>query len=110
MADGKPLRWIGTSLEDLRDFPAAARQDAGYQIHRVQHGEEPHDWKPMPTIGKGCREIRIHTHDGAHRVFYVATLGEVVFVLHSFVKKSQKTSRQDINIGKARYKQAQEES
>lgn len=47
---------------------------------------------------------------GAHRVFYVATLGEAVFVLHSFVKKSQKTPQQDINIGKARYKQAQEQS
>ncbi|WP_083335977.1 type II toxin-antitoxin system RelE/ParE family toxin [Mycobacteroides saopaulense] len=109
MTDEKPLRWIGTSLEDLRDFPEAARQDAGYQLDRVQHGLDPHDWKPMPTVGKGCREIRVRTEDGAYRVFYVATLGDVVFVLHSFVKKSQKSSQQDINTGRARYKKAQEE-
>jgi phage-related protein len=40
----------------LRDFPVDARQDAGYQLDKVQRGLQPDDFKPMPTIGKGVGE------------------------------------------------------
>lgn len=103
----KEIEWVGSSLDDLRDFPEAAKQDCGFQLHLVQNGMDLHDWKPMPDIGPGTREIRVKTSDGAYRVFYVATLGTRVYVLHSFVKKTQKTTKQDIATGKRRYKDAQ---
>jgi phage-related protein len=102
------LVFIGNSVDDLRAFPSAARQRSGYQLHLVQSGQDPLDWKPMAAIGAGCREIRIRDTGGAYRVFYVATIGEKVYVLHCFEKKSQQTRKSDLDIGKHRYKKMKE--
>jgi phage-related protein len=48
----KLVLFLGDSLRCLRDFPADARQDAGYQLDKAQRGLQPDDFKPMPTIGK----------------------------------------------------------
>jgi phage-related protein len=61
----KAVFWMGRSKEDLVDFPEDCRREAGYQLERVQRGEEPRDWKPMATVGAGVREIRIHESSGA---------------------------------------------
>ncbi|SIC62779.1 Phage-related protein [Mycobacteroides abscessus subsp. abscessus] len=97
---------MGTSLDDLRDFPADARQDAGYQLEQVQFGLDPDDWEPMPDVGAGTREIRVKTEDGIFRVFYVTKFGDKVYVLHSFTKKTQKTPKRDIDRGARMYKDA----
>jgi phage-related protein len=55
----------------------------------------------MAAIGPGVREIRIHV-EGEHRVFYVATFAEGVYVLHAFPKKTQRTSKRDIELGRRR--------
>lgn len=55
----KPIRFLGDSLTRLREFDADAKQDAAYQLDKVQRGEQPDDFKPMPSIGKGVEEIRI---------------------------------------------------
>ncbi|MBF6522172.1 XRE family transcriptional regulator [Nocardia farcinica] len=68
----KPVVFIGRALDEIRDFPSAARQDAGHQIDLVQCGETPRGSKPMPSVGKGVREIRIAEDDGWFRVFYAA--------------------------------------
>ena len=57
----------------------------------------------MQTVGPGVREIRIHIA-GAHRVFYVATRAKAIYVLHAFEKKTQKTSAQDLRIGRDRFR------
>ncbi len=59
----KPIEWLGSSKQDLRDFPVMARQRAGYQLALIQDGEEPVDWKPMDSVGAGAREIRIKCRD-----------------------------------------------
>ena len=56
----------------------------------------------MQSIGSGVKEIRIHVL-GEWRVIYVAKLSDAVYVLHAFKKKSQKTSRQDIELARQRY-------
>ena len=58
----------------------------------------------MPTVGLGVEEIRIREESGAFRVFYIARLDEVVYVLHAFQKKSQQTPQKDIELGRKRYK------
>lgn len=58
MTDPKPVAFLGSSLDDLRAFPLAARREAGHQIDQVQSGRESDDWKPMSTVGQGVREIR----------------------------------------------------
>lgn len=105
----KPVVFRGTSLDDLRAFPAALRRMAGFQLDRVQHGEDPDDWKPMTSIGSGVREIRVRDDDGAFRVIYVAKLGDAIYVLHCFQKKTQRTSKEDIALAARRYKQLVEE-
>ncbi len=101
----KPIVFHGTSLADLRDFPDGARSEAGFQLGLVELGRDPFDWKPMATIGKSVREIRIREPEGAFRVIYVAKFGTAVFVLHCFQKKTQATSQKDINLATQRYKE-----
>lgn len=92
-------------MEDLSRFPAAARRKAGFQLFRVQAGDDPDDWKPMNDIGPGVKEIRIRERDGAFRVFYVASFARAVYVLHCFQKKTRKTSSADKELAKRRYKE-----
>jgi phage-related protein len=99
----KLVRFLGDSLKCLRDFPEDARQDAGYQLDKVQQGEPPNDFKPMPTIGRGVDELRIWDDTGTYRVVYTARLADAVYVLHAFQKKTQATSKRDIDLAKARY-------
>lgn len=98
----KEVEFVGSSLEDIRDFPDEAMKEVGYQIDRVQHGLEPVDWKPMKTVGPGVMEIRVKCSDGAFRVFYVTNRPDAVYVLHAFRKTTQKTEKRDIDLAKAR--------
>lgn len=99
----KPIEFLGDSLRSLREFPDDAKQDAGYQLDRVQHGLQPDDFKPMPTIGKGVEEIRVRDDSGAYRVIYTARLADAVYVLHAFQKKTQATLKRDIELAKQRF-------
>ena len=78
----KPVEFLGNSLDSLRGFPKQARRQAGFQLDRVQRGLEPFDWKPMPSVGSGVREIRVRDEAGAYRVLYVAKFEDAVYVLH----------------------------
>lgn len=100
----KPVAWLGDSLECVREFPDAAKHEAGYQLERVQAGKEPADWKPMPSVGLGVNEIRVR-EGGAFRVIYVAKFPEAVYVLHAFQKKARKTPKAEIDISRERYRQ-----
>jgi phage-related protein len=77
----KPIQWLSSSLEDLSS-----------------------DFKSISVVGAGVQEIRIRTED-AYRIFYIARFEEAVYVLHAFQKKTQKTSKLDIEIGQKRYQQ-----
>ena len=99
----KPLFWLGSSRNDLKVFPRDARRVAGFQLRRVQQGLEPNDWKPMPAVGPGVREIRIHT-GLAHRVFYVAKFTEGVYVLHAFEKRTRKTPKRELELARDRFR------
>nr|WP_295746277.1 type II toxin-antitoxin system RelE/ParE family toxin [uncultured Acidocella sp.] len=102
--DLKPVRFRGSSLEDLRDFPATARREAGQQLDQVQRGLDPDDWKPMTPVGQGGREIRIRDEAGEFRVIYVAKFAVAIYVLHCFQKKTQATSKADLDLAEKRYR------
>jgi phage-related protein len=101
----RPVRFLGDSLKCLRDFPEDARHDAGYQLEKVQCGEQPDDFKPMAAVGKGVEEIRITDESGAYRVIYVARRVDAVYVLHAFQKKTQATPQNVIDTAKRRFAQ-----
>lgn len=98
----KPIRFLGDSLSRLREFGPDAKQDAGYQLDKVQRGEQPDDFKSMPSIGKGVEEIRLWDESGTYRVIYTARLADAVYVLHAFQKKTQATAKRDIDLVKTR--------
>lgn len=106
----KELRWVGDSLDRLRELPPPAQRGLGYSLHRVQTGQAPLDFKPIPTVGAGAFELRFRDRTGAYRMFYVAKFGDAVYVLHTFTKKTQKTAPGDITVGRDRYREAEEEA
>ena len=102
----KDLEFIGSSQGEIRNFPSDARRDAGFQLHYVQMGQEPSDWKPIRSVGAGAIEIRIH-REGEWRIIYVAKFLEKVCVLHAFEKKTQKTRQSDIDLASQRYREVE---
>jgi len=104
----KRLEFFGDSLERLRDFPETARKEAGVQLHKVQLGFEPNDWKPMPRVGAGVREIRIRGEAGAFRVLYVAHVEDAICVLHVFQKRTRQTAKRDLDIAVSRLREIRE--
>lgn len=89
MVHRRPIHWVGSTLADLRAFPAAARRRVGQELDLLQQGMEPTDFKPMPSVGPGVCELRIRAA-GAFRVFYVAKFADGLYVLHAFRKKRDK--------------------
>ena len=79
----------------------SARRNAGYQLRRVQQGLPPDDWRPMPSVGPGVVEIRVHS-DGEHRVLYLAKFEEAIYVLHAFEKRTGRTRHLDLELGRKR--------
>jgi phage-related protein len=92
----------------VKDFPPDARHEAGFQLGLVQAGEDPSDWKPMPSVGIGVSEIRVRV-GGAFRLIFMAKFVEAVYVLHAFQKKSRKTGSLDIELARRRFRQLVQE-
>jgi phage-related protein len=97
----KPVEWLGDSRRRARALPSEARRQVGHELWAVQQGKQPSDWRPIPTIGSGVEEIRIHA-EGEHRVVYIAKFAEAVYVLHVFSKKTRRTRQLDIDVACAR--------
>ena len=103
----KPVAWVGSSRRDLRTFPRAARRRAGELLLRVQLGLPLPDVKPMPAIGAGVMEIRVHA-GGEYRVICVAKYVGAIDVLHAFEKRSRRTRQGDIELARSRLRLVQQ--
>ena len=103
----KALRFVGSSLDDLKNFPAEARREAGFELDAVQRDLMPSDFKPMLAVGAGAYEIRVRVL-GEWRIIYVAKFERAVYVLHAFQKKTQKTRKEDIELAARRYRLVEE--
>lgn len=90
MSDIKPVAFRGSSLDDLRSFPLLARREVGHQLDQVQNSQKPDDWKPMTSIGRGVKEIRIRDAAGAFRVIYIAKFADAIYVLSIASKRRQR--------------------
>jgi phage-related protein len=105
----KELEFVGTSLDELKKFPDEARRRAGWELDTLQRGGTPTDFKPMPAVGAGVYELRVHAA-GEWRVMYTAKFKNVVYVLHAFSKKTQKVRVEDIELAAKRYRQVRAEN
>lgn len=95
--DAKPIQWLGDSRDRLRRFPEAARREIGYQLSLVQAGRSASDWKPIPVVGSGVIEIRVHA-EGEYRVFYVAKFEDAVYVLHPLSRRPGRHHRSILSL------------
>src|SRR5258708_5863656 len=95
---------MGDSRQRVKFFPRPAQREVGQNLRRVQEGRDPKDWKPMPTVGAGVKEIRVHA-EGEHRLLYVAKFERTVYVLHAFAKKTRRTSQAAIDLARFRYRE-----
>jgi phage-related protein len=108
----KPVEWIGSSLDDLKDFPDEVQQVVGYALYIAQCGDKHPSAKPLKGFkGAGVVEV-VEDFDGdTYRAVYTIKFADVVYVLHSFQKKSKQgiaTPKQDIDLIEARLKRAKE--
>jgi len=91
----------GNSRDAIRSFPKEIRSNLGADLDRVQNGEKPLDSAPMAPVLPGVFELRDEDRDFWNRVLYRQIDG-VVYVLHCFRKKTNKTSLNDIKIARER--------
>lgn len=112
MLDEKPIAWIGSSLDDLKKLPDEPRRNLGFALSAVQAGKFPTTAKPLKGLG-GVYEIRTDFDRNTYRAVYAVNLGDAIYVLHVFQKKSKKgiaTPKADMDLIRARLKVAQEDA
>jgi phage-related protein len=106
--DLKPIRWLGTTRDDIRAQRPATRYELGQQLFRLQMGLMPNNFKTINTVGPGAYEVRVRDADGIARLMYVAKFHDTICVLHVFTKKSMRTPKTDIDLAKRRYREARD--
>ena len=110
-SEPKPCIFIGSSLKDLKRFPATVQNRVGYALNQVQEGEEPIAAKALKGFGGRTVLELIDDFDGdTYRAVYTVRFAGVVYVLHAFQKKAKKgvaTPRQDIDLIKSRLRDAE---
>ncbi len=90
--------WEGDCLEVVRTFPKPIREDLGADIRRMQLGERPLSSRSMTSVGARVFELRQMDDKGWYRVIYLGKVGDRLHMLHAFMKKSAKTSPNDLRI------------
>lgn len=103
----KTLEWVGTSKKDLLSFPKDVIQEVGYALYLAQEGTYYNNVKPFKGCGPGVYELAIKYDKNAYRAIYLLNLGETVYVVHCFQKKSKtgiKTPKEEIDVIKQRIK------
>lgn len=108
----KPLLWVGSSLRDLRAFPATVKRDIGSALLLAQKGGKAVGVKPLKGFGgAGVLEI-LEDHDGdAYRAVYTVRFATAIYVLHAFQKKSRRgiaTPKQELDLIRSRLSLAEE--
>jgi len=106
---GKPIEWIGDSMERLTEFPLEVKKEIGYGLRQAQNGSKHSNAKPLHGNLSGVMEIAADHTSGTYRSVYLTNLGGTIYVLHCFKKKSKSgiaTPQMDVRKIEARLKQA----
>jgi phage-related protein len=107
----KPLNWVGSSQDDLHEFPPDVRREAGYCIYLAQKGDKALNAVPMVGFG-GAKvlEVVIDDDGNTYRAVYTVKFAKAVYVLHAFQKKSRKgisTPKPDLDLIRRRLANAE---
>jgi phage-related protein len=107
----KPVIWVGSSREDLREFPEPVKDHIGYALYVAQRGGKHRDTKALSGFGgAGVVEVVKDYRGDTFRAVYTVRFAEAVYVLHAFQKKSKsrrETPRVDIELIRRRLSEAE---
>lgn len=106
----KPVVWVGSSRDDIRNLPKPVRISFGIRLEQLQQGKMPLNTKALPQLGSGVFELRESYDKNAYRLMYVLKLRRAIYVLHVFMKKSKTgiaLPKADANLISARLQRAQ---
>lgn len=107
----RPVVWLGNSKKNILAFPEEVRKLIGDELQMIQFGGMPKDAKPFKGVGSGVIEIALKYNKEAYRCVQAVQLGDSIYVLHAFQKKSKQgiaTPKQDVDLIKQRYREAKE--
>jgi len=107
----RPLQWVGSSKDDLKEFPDDVQDHIGFALHQAQVGLKHRDAKPLASLGSGVLEVVSDFDTNTYRAVYAVRFREAVYVLHAFQKKSRKgiaTPKAEIDLVKRRLKAAEQ--
>ena len=85
----RPLVWVGSSKDDLKEFPDDVQDHIGFALHQAQIGAKHRDAKPLASFGSGVLEVVSTFDTNTYRAVYTVRL-RAVYVLHAFQKKSKR--------------------
>lgn len=100
----KKIEFLGDSLSVIRGWPDEVKKITGHQLNRIQKGLNPENFKPFKTVGAGVQELRVKFGD-EYRVIYTVKSVDAIYLLHAFVKKTQKTPKRIIDLAIRRLKE-----
>lgn len=107
----RPLEWVGSSKNDLREFPDDVREHVGFALYQAQIGMKHADAKPLTGLGAGVLEVVSDFDTNTYRAVYTVRFHDAVYVLHAFQKKSKRgsaTPKTEIDLVRRRLKTAEQ--
>jgi phage-related protein len=107
----KIVRWVGSSKDDVSNFPDDVRDEVGQTLWEIQCGDTPANTKQMHGKVREVREIVVDDDGETYRTMYLTRLGNYVYVLDAFLKKAKKgiaTPKIDLDRVEQRLKIAKE--
>ena len=101
----RPITWLGSSLDDLKELPKSVQREIGFSLHQIQEGKTPSHVKPLKGVGSGILEIISDYNKNTYRAVYAVKIGDDICVLHVFQKKSKhgiETPKKEMDLIKQR--------
>ena len=107
----RPVVFHPKARDAIRAFPREIRDRLGKALFLLQAGERPGMplSRPMPAVAPGVSELRLHSEDGQFRTFYFTASAKGILIVHAFVKKTPQTPPAEIQLGRKRFKEMQDE-
>ena len=111
MSDPRSISWVNAARREFETFPAKVQTEGLAALTVAAEGSKTDHAKPLHGLGSGVFEIILNDRAGTFRVVYAVQLGDDLWVLHAFEKKSKKgkkTPRQEIDLIRDRLKRLKE--
>ena len=111
LAPMRRVSWLKAALRTFEDFPGRVRRQIAFGLDRAAEGGKADNAKPLHGIEGGVFEIMANDRSGTYRTIYAVKLGDDIWVVHAFQKKSVrgiKTPQRNIELIRQRIKRLRE--